>query len=139
MLTILNQDRAAYHLPALHLKVLQSRGLGSCAGAFGHSTAMARSGKIWHTNPNFPHASFPKSICVPFQTAGENVGEDASGNLLQDLHELDGLMMQEPHTAATCATTVNHACNILSPLFRHVGIGVYSVAGTTWLTEDFTN
>lgn len=139
MLTILNHDRAAYNLSGLRLKERQSKGTGSCAGAYGHSTAMARTGTIWHSNSKYPHASFPRSICVPFRTAGENVGEDASGNLLDDLRELDTLMMKEPHSAATCGTTVNHACNILNPAFHYVGIGVYSADGTTWLTEDFTN
>ena len=49
------------------------------------------------------------------------------------------MMMIEPHSRAVCASTINHACNILTPRFHHVGIGLYVANGTTWLTEDFVN
>lgn len=139
-LAILNRDRARYGLPALQLTRLQSSGRGRCAGSIGHSSAMARSGSIWHTNPKFPRASFPNNICVRYKRAGENVGMSDSGSTLADLQELDSLMMHEPHSRAVCANTINHACNIINPSFRHVGIGIYiDRGGTTWLTEDFTD
>ncbi|MGH2409866.1 MAG: hypothetical protein ACRDGS_05785 [Chloroflexota bacterium] len=47
------------------------------------------------------------------------------------------MMMAEAHDPSTCAATVNHACNILNPKFRAVGIGIDVTGGMTWLTEDF--
>jgi uncharacterized protein YkwD len=139
MLTILNADRSLHGLAPLTLVPQQSKGAASCVGSYGHSLAMARSAAIWHINPRYPRASFPRSICVPYTHAGENVGESASGNVHNDLEWLDAMMMAEPHSHAACASTVNHACNILNPAFHRVGIGVYYVDGATWLTEDFTN
>lgn len=139
MLKLINQDRVVHGLLRVALKPVQSAGTASCVGSYGHSQAMAKSGAIWHTNAQFPRASFPHSICVPFMHAGENVGQSAMGNVNGDLQALDTLMMSEPHSASVCATTVNHACNILNPAFRHVGIGIYYADGATWLTEDFTN
>lgn len=137
-LTIINHDRAQHNLAALTLAPRQSVGTRTCVGSYGHSVAMARSNAIWHVNPQYPRASFPNSICVPFMHAGENVGESASGSVHDDLRTLDAMMMAEPHDRQTCATTASHACNILNPAFTRVGIGVRYTGGVTWLTEDFT-
>jgi uncharacterized protein YkwD len=139
MLKLINLERSQHGLPKVALKPVQSVGTTSCVGSYGHSQAMARSGAIWHVNAQFPRASFPNSICVRFMHAGENVGESASGTVTGDLQALSNLMMSEPHSKSDCASTPNHACNILNPTFRHVGIGVYYANGATWLTEDFTN
>lgn len=140
MVNIVNQDRARYGIAPLTLNTTQSNGTGSCPGSYGHSVAMAQSGQIWHTNPNYPQASFPTNICITFNTAGENVGMSSSGNELQDLQTMDNLMMSEnPNTPSTCGTTVNHACNILNASYHQIGIGIYVSNNTTWLTEDFTN
>jgi uncharacterized protein YkwD len=139
MLKILNADRAQYGLAKLTLKPSQSVGKATCVGSYGHSQAMAKSGAIWHVNAQYPRASFPNSICVHFMHAGENVGESSSGNADGDLKTLEAMMMAEPHSKSACASTVNHACNILNPEFHQVGIGVYYANGATWLTEDFTN
>ena len=138
-LKLINLERALHGLPKVSLKPAQTIGTASCVGSYGHSLAMAKSGAIWHVNAQFPRASFPRSICVRFMHAGENVGESASGNVTSDLQTLMDLMMSEPHSKSDCASNVNHACNILNPAFRHVGIGVYYSEGATWLTEDFTN
>lgn len=139
VLGLINADRAAHGLAPLVLTAPQSNGTGGCVGSYGHSLAMAKSSAIWHVNPRYPRASFPHSICVKYLHAAENVGEDASGNVHNDLRTIESLMMSEPHGHATCAGTVNHACNILNPAFKRVGIGVeYSGNGVTWLTEDFT-
>lgn len=139
MLKLINLERSQNGLPKVSLKPVQSVGTSACVGSYGHSQAMARSGAIWHVNAQFPRASFPNSICVHFMHAGENVGESASGNVTGDLQALSNLMMSEPHSKSDCTSTTNHACNILNPAFRHVGIGVYYSNGATWLTEDFTN
>ncbi len=138
MLRMLNRDRARDgSLPVLSLAERQTVGSASCPGSYGHSAAMAQTGMIWHANSRFPHASFPANICLSYRTAAENVGESSSGNVVEDLQVLDRLMMSEPHGGRVCATTVNHACNILNPVFRYVGIGIYLKNGVTWLTEDF--
>lgn len=139
MLSIINADRATEHLPPLRLRRAQADGRSGCPGSYGHSVAMATSGSIWHVNAGFPAASFPHDLCVHYTAAGENVGESATGSVETDLRQLDRLMMQEPHGSSLCAQVTNHACNILNPAFRFVGIGVYVSSGTTWLTEDFTN
>lgn len=139
VLGILNNDRRQAGVAPLALTVRQSTGIAGCAGSFGHSAAMARSGAIWHINVRFPNASFPHNLCVSYSSAGENVGDSGSGNPAQDLQILDRLMISEPHSAVLCSTEANHACNILNPAYHRVGIGVYLAAGTTWLTEDFVS
>lgn len=136
-LRLINLDRARNGLNPLTLIRRQSDGASGCPGSYGHSSAMAQSGAIWHINPRFPRASFPHNICVTYRSAGENVGESSTGNVRDDLQTLDRLMMSEPHTATACAASYDHACNILNPIFRHVGIGIYLKGGVTWLTEDF--
>lgn len=139
MLTILNHDRHAAGLAPLKLTMTQTNGYAACVGSLGHSVAMAQTGTIWHTNSRDPKASFPRNICMRYSTAGENVGMSARGDEMQDLKGLDKLMMSEPHNASVCASTANHACNILNPQFHRVGIGLYQSGTTTWLTEDFVN
>jgi uncharacterized protein YkwD len=136
---IMNNERAQSGLKPLVVKNRQSLGTANCVGSVGHSQAMADSGSIWHTNNQQPKASFPRDICVAYRTAGENVGNWNTGNEKQDLTNINNLMMSEPHDSATCAGTVNHACNILNKSFHHVGIGLVTANGTTWLTENFTN
>ncbi|HEY8685379.1 MAG TPA: hypothetical protein VIO57_07220, partial [Chloroflexota bacterium] len=132
MLAILNTDRAKVGVAPLTLNQTESNGTSTCVGAYGHSVHMSQVGSI-------SHDQFPADICIPYQTAGENVGESASGNELTDLQNLDNLMMSEPHDPTTCSTTVNHACNTINPKFTQVGIGIYYINNTTWLSEDFTN
>jgi uncharacterized protein YkwD len=137
LLGMVNADRAKHNVPPLQLNRMQSAGTSSCVGSYGHSAAMARSGSIWHIDPHYPRASFPQDICVHSGTLGENVGVSDSGSVLRDLQVLDGAMMHEPHSAAVCAATFNHSCNILNPAFRWIGIGIDEAGGATWLTEDF--
>lgn len=137
MLHLINRDRARYHVPALRLARLQSTGRPHCAGSYGHSRAMADSGVIWHSDAQFPSASFPSNICLSYRYAAENVGESGSGNVLDDLRALEKLMMSEAHSPTICEVNPDHACNLLGSEYRHVGIGLYVANGTTWLTEDF--
>ena len=138
MLGLLNVARARSHLPSLTLSAVQSRGNATCKGSYGHSWAMAQSGRIWHTNTHFPRASFPNNICDGASSAAENVGVAASGSVANDLSDLEALMIQEPHSTSYCAKQDDHACNILNPAFRSVGIGIYIRNGATWVTEDFS-
>jgi hypothetical protein len=96
---------------------------------------MAATGQIWHHNASRPRASFPQNICLKHGQVGENVGMATSGDEVQDLLNLNQVMMGEGTQA--CATILTHACIILDPSYRRVGIGVYYAGGTTWLTEDF--
>jgi hypothetical protein len=137
VLDLLNADRAKNHRGPLHLKLVQSMGMASCPGSVGHSIAMAASGSTWHQNSHYPRASFPRNVCVPFHHAAENLGMAFTGDTMTDLRVMDQLMMSEPHSASICRYSVNHACNELDPAFRQVGIGVESINGSTWLTEDF--
>jgi hypothetical protein len=137
VLTWINHTRIHSGLWPLKLQTGQSQGTASCEGARGHSIAMSRTGYVWHVNVSYPHASFPRDICVSYMHAGENVGQAPGGNILHDLHVLHHMMMAQPHDRATCATIENHACNILSPAFHQVGIGIYYAHGRTWLTESF--
>jgi len=135
VVNMINNDRAQNGVSSkLTLNGTQSYGTGSCVGSIGHSTAMAQSGSIWHEDSSYPAASFPNDICVRFSTAGENVGA-FPGNELQALQSMNDEMMSEPHSP-NC--TGNHACNILSPNYTSVGIGIVVQGGQTWLTEDFT-
>jgi subtilase family serine protease len=151
MLTILNNDRATYasqygvSVPALTLSWTQTHGTSTCVGSIGHSKAMAATGQIWHiypgdsqSNPTNPN-SFPRDLCVSYSWAGENVGEASYGNEMTDMQQLDSMMMSETHNPTYCASYDNHACNTVNAHFHYVGIGVYYVNNTTWLTEDFTS
>jgi uncharacterized protein YkwD len=129
MLNKLNADRAAVGVSALTLNATETNGTGSCVGSHGHSVHMASVGSI-------SHDQFPADICVSYMTAGENVGEAGFGTETADLNWLDSSMMSEPHSVGCSG---NHACNIISPSFHQVGIGIYRVNNVTWLTEDFTN
>jgi uncharacterized protein YkwD len=139
MLAIINRDRAEHGLRRLTLLKRQSVGTWRCVGSYRHSVAMAESSALWHVNPKYPRASFPRSICEKYMHTGENVGESESGDALNDLKVVENLMMSEPHGKRLCAAEANHACNILNPLFHHVGIGIYYSLGITWITEDFVN
>ena len=139
VLRMLNRERAQYGLKPLRLAAVQSVGTTSCAGSVGHSIAMAQTGSIWHENSQYPRASFPKNICGQHTSVGENVGQSDTGDVAKDLQTLHNLMMSEPHGASTCAQTINHACAILDPTYRYVGIGIVFTKGSSWLTEDFTN
>lgn len=138
VLNMLNGIRDQYNVAPLSLNQTQSAGTATCVGSIGHSQAMQKSGQIWHQNAAYPQASWPANMCVRFSTAGENVGMAGTGNEHQDLETLLAQMMNEPHDAATCATYIDHACNIINPRFTQVGIGlIYDSSHQTWLTEDF--
>lgn len=136
----INASRAQYGIAPVTLNTTQSYGAGSCVGSIGHSQAMAQSGQIWHQNPAYVSASWPNSICVRYGTAGENVGMSGQGNELSDIRYIHQLMMGEnPNTPDGCAAWggTNHACTILNPNYREVGIGLVYSGNSTWFTTDF--
>jgi uncharacterized protein YkwD len=129
-LNLINTTRAQYGSGGLTLDMTMSNGTATCIGALGHSKHMAQVNKI-------SHDQFPADVCGGGSISGENVGEWKSGNELQDLIDLHNAMMSEGDSPlGTCLT--GHDCNITYHGFQRVGIGIYYVNGTTWLTTDFT-
>lgn len=130
VLNLLNAERAAVGVNPLSLSWPQSRGIGDCVGARGHSKHMAKAGQI-------SHDQFPQDLCLSYTTAGENVGAANYGQKWSDLVATHQLMMQEKHDAATCAQTSNHACSVINPRFDTLGVGIWRATdGTTYLTES---
>jgi hypothetical protein len=126
MLNILNNTRAQHGVAPLTLNMTESNGTGTCVGSYGHSVHMQKMGTI-------SHDQFPADICIPAMLEAENVGM-WQGDELQALQSIHNMMMGEPYTPGCMGT---HVCNILSSKFRQVGIGIYYVNNTVWLTEDF--
>jgi hypothetical protein len=98
---------------------------------------MAESGYVWHTNPSYRRASFPNNICLSGGIEGQNAGRYESWSVGHDLREMNAMMVDEPHGQGECVSEIDHACNILNPVFRYVGVGLYFARGSIWLTEDF--
>jgi len=71
LLVLINSTRRTRGAPPLRLDLLQSNGLPrtgagiACVGSRGHSRAMARTGRVWHTDAQHASADFPRDICVP--------------------------------------------------------------------------
>jgi hypothetical protein len=143
ILTMINTARERSHLATFPLDPVLSTGSGNCVGAYGHSVAMAASGRLWHTNPQFPQASYPADVCSHTPTHGENVGLGVSGGEQTDIQTLLANFLREPHNAQTCRVlvrqhTTNHACNIFARQYRRIGIGLYFADARTWLTIVFS-
>jgi uncharacterized protein YkwD len=136
-LNMINSTRAQYGVQPLSLNMAQSAGTSSCVGSYGHSTAMASSGQIWHQNAAYPAASFPTDICVSHSWAGENVGQWGGSDELTEITGIFQAMMSEQHDTAYCSVYDNHACNILNSRFSQIGIGLFYSGGVTWYTTDF--
>jgi len=122
LLNLINSSRANGGLAPLTFSAVQSAGTASCVGSYGHSVHMAQVGQI-------SHDQFPQDICISWTAAGENVGE-ASGDESAAIQTLHQQMMNEGPTGG-------HYQNIMSRTFTTVGIGLYYVNNTLWLTEDF--
>ena len=125
----MNKSRSAHHVAPLTLDSRESK----CS--LKHSQHMARLHAI-------SHDQFPADVCVPFFTAGENVGV-APGDATAAALLIEHMMYAEgpcPHKG--CPRNEyhlhGHYLNIINPAFKHVGIGIYVKARIVWLTEDFT-
>lgn len=129
----MNATRAQYGLPPYSINAIESNGTATCPGSYGHSVHMSQTGVLAHDQFGIGAGL---DICVPVSAAGENIGYSSQfGNAALD--SMHSQMMAEQHDAAYCAQFSNHACSIISPRFSHVGIGVYTANGITWLTVDF--
>ncbi|HJU17742.1 MAG TPA: carbohydrate-binding domain-containing protein [Stellaceae bacterium] len=122
LLGLINGSRAGAGLGPLTFSSVQSAGTASCVGSYGHSVHMAQVGQI-------SHDQFPQDICIPWSAAGENVGV-ASGSESGAIQTLHQQMMNEGPGGG-------HYQNIMSSTFTTIGIGLYYVNNTLWLTEDF--
>jgi uncharacterized protein YkwD len=122
LLNLVNQSRAAGGLGPLTFSAVQSSGTDTCVGSYGHSVHMEQQGQI-------SHDQFPQDICISWSAAGENVGEagGSEGSAIQALHQQ---MMAEGPSGG-------HYRNIMSTTFTTIGIGLFYVNNTLWLTEDF--
>jgi hypothetical protein len=129
LLAAINHDRAFYHAPSLLLDPHQSE----CS--FQHSRHMAEQGIL-------SHDQFPADICIPHTIAAENVGVYfGRHDAVFLIHH--AMMSEGPCPDPSCPgkerEAHGHYLNLVNPLFRRVGIGIYIHNGITWLTEDFTN
>lgn len=128
-LTLLNQQRAANHLPALGMSA------ALISSARRHNLSMAAANTLSHQLPG--EAAFTTRISqagVAWHSVAENIGyttnKTAAGST-----SLETAMYNE------VAPNNGHRLNILSTSVRYVGIDVLIDArtGKLWLTEDFAD
>ena len=127
VLSMLNSERAANHLPGLHMNGMLIN------SAHAHNLMMARDNTMSHQLPG--EAFFGDRILAAgynYQYAGENVGWN-SVMTQQGALDLESIMYNET------PPNDGHRQNILSPNFVDVGVDIYFDATNQklWLTEDF--
>ncbi len=127
VLKLMNQERAANHLPALKW---DSRLISS---AYKHNLAMAAKNSMSHQVSG--EASLGTRIDrtgFPWTMAAENIGWSTNRSTTGALN-LQKAMYNEK------APNNGHRLNILSRYYRYVGVSVVTDTrtGKIWLTEDF--
>jgi uncharacterized protein YkwD len=127
MLHLLNEERAAHHLPALTMnqKLITS--------AHRHNVAMAKADEMSHQCKG--EKFFADRITAAgydWMSAGENIGWN-SDQTRSGLRYLEREMYHEK------APDNGHRLNILDHSFRDVGIDVYfdKTNNKMWFTQDF--
>lgn len=129
VLSMLNSERAANHLPAL------GRSTALVSSARRHNLAMAQANVLSHQLPGEPSFSTRISQAgVAWHSAAENIGwttERSSAGA--DALEWDMYSEKAPNDG--------HRLNILSSSVHYVGIDTYidAATGKLWLTEDFAD
>lgn len=129
LLAAINRDRTAHGVSALVLDARMSR----CS--WRHSRRMAQDGFL-------SHRQYPGDLCASHGIFGQNVGmaKVHQGDVLT-LHRI--MMAEGPCPDAGCPGTEaeahGHYMNLVDPVYRRVGIGIFVANGSTWLTEDFTS
>jgi hypothetical protein len=122
LLKVINADRQMHGVTPLALSWQQSR----CSRK--HSIHMMVEGHI-------SHDEFPQDVCIPRQGAGENVGICGPDRVIaSDLNCINNEMLSEPWSLGCSG---NHVCNLRSPDYTTIGIGIEPDDGAVWLTEDF--
>jgi uncharacterized protein YkwD len=127
VLAVMNAQRAAHHLPAVHLDHRLR------LAARYHNLAMARTDQMSHQLPG--EADFARRISrqgYPWRYAGENIGWNGLVSK-RGVVTLQKMMYNEK------APNNGHRLNILSSHYRNVGIDVYIDRRhhKVWLTTDF--
>lgn len=122
LLSLINRDRRAAHLPALHGKRILA------AVALAHSLDMARGGYLSHWTPAgaSPYDRLSRAG-IGYLSAGENLGYDADPSLANGLQAIEAAMLRSPE----------HRANLLRARFTHVGIGIALAGDRIFVTEDF--
>jgi len=132
LLMLINGDRQAHHRAPLLLDMTQTLGSARtsghrrCVGTRGHTRAMAKSGRIWHTNAHYPHAGYPHDICRRGMRSAENV-DAASGNEWAAVQTIEQYSMQ----------VKKQRDRLLSPHFTHIGLDLQRRGFRVFVTEDF--
>ena len=129
VLSIMNTERAAHHLPALGMST------ALISSAHRHNLWMAQDNTLSHQLPGEPYFGTRISQAgVQWHAAAENIGWTTN----RTTSGADGL-----ETAMYNETPPNdgHRLNILSTAVHYVGVDVYIDArtGKLWLTEDFAD
>lgn len=127
VLSLLNQERAANHLPALTMNT------DLINSAYSHNSTMANYDLLSHQCPG--EKSFGDRLDAAhydWSTAGENIGWTSAMST-------SGALGLETYMYNEKAPNNGHRLIILSTAFRDIGISV--ITDTThnrlWLTEDF--
>jgi uncharacterized protein YkwD len=122
LLNLINTSRSQKGLKPYVFSGAMSLGAGTCIGSLGHSIHMAQLNAI-------SHDQFASDVCFAWHSAGENVGL-ASGTETQAISYMENQMMAD-------GAIGGHYQNLMSTTYTTVGLGLYSINGYTWLTEDF--
>ncbi len=132
LLTLINGDRHAHNRAPLLLDMTQTLGIAGapghrrCVGTRGHTRAMAKSGRVWHINRRYRHASYPHNICRRGMRSAENVYA-ASGNEWAAVQTIEQHSMQSR----------KQRNRLLSPHFTHIGLDLERRGLRVFVTEDF--
>ena len=132
LLMLINGDRHAHHRAPLLLDMTQTLGSARtpghrrCVGTRGHTRAMAKSGRTWHTNKRYRRASYPHDICRRGMHSAENVYA-ASGNEWAAVQTIEQHSMQAK----------KQRDRLLSTHFTHIGLDLERRGLRVFVTEDF--
>jgi uncharacterized protein YkwD len=132
LFALINSDRAAQGLPAYHWNATLAK------GASAHSKLMAQpSCGLSHQCPGEPNpCQRITNEGISWMACGENAGyttptPNAWTAIKVNIEQ--GMLNEQPPDDG-------HRLNLLSSVFRQIGVGIYIDArGIIWVTEDFTN
>lgn len=131
LLSLLNADRAAAGVPQLTLFPALSVVSRDHSCDMATHDARGSLSPIGHNGSNgLNPAQRVQAAGISFNMLGENIGVVTS-SISGAVEFLDEEMMAEPLTPDT------HHWNIVNAGYHHVGLGVISLQGSVWVTEDF--
>lgn len=135
LVDLIDKDRVRASRTPLTLDLGQTYGvLGEganrgCVGSQGHSKAMAKTGRTWHSDRHHKRASFPRDICGDAHGAGENVAR-ASGTEWAAIRAVEASILKE----GPGGKRYKH---LFSERYRRIGVGIARRGTTYYVTEDF--